>query len=147
MAKGTDELILQRLEQILRVLSIQVAADRSLTERAKLLKMAGLENQVIADVLNISVPSVRTLTSKFRDKVGGENAMKDDSERIERLLVLLLLEAMKNSSQKEKAWKLNQAGFSNIDISELLDTSPAVIATYIYSRKKKKLKRNNSQIQ
>ncbi|MEK6770426.1 MAG: hypothetical protein AABY62_02130 [Pseudomonadota bacterium] len=71
MAKGTDELILQRLEQILRVLSIQVAADRSLTERAKLLKMAGLENQVIADVLNISVPSVRTLTSKFRDKVGG----------------------------------------------------------------------------
>ncbi|MEK6770427.1 MAG: hypothetical protein AABY62_02135 [Pseudomonadota bacterium] len=67
--------------------------------------------------------------------------MKDDSERIERLLVLLLLEAMKNSSQKEKAWKLNQAGFSNIDISELLDTSPAVIATYIYSRKKKKLKK------
>jgi len=75
MARGTDEKILLRLEQILRVLSIQVAADRSITERARLLKMAGLENQVIADVLNVSVASVRTLTSKLRVKAGGKKGL------------------------------------------------------------------------
>jgi DNA-binding CsgD family transcriptional regulator len=71
MAKSIDEQILHKLEQILRVLSIQVAADKSFTERAKLLKMAGLDNQAIADVLNISIASVRTLTSNLRVKVGG----------------------------------------------------------------------------
>jgi DNA-binding CsgD family transcriptional regulator len=70
-SKNIDEQILHKLEQILRVLSIQVAADKSFTERAKLLKMAGLDNQAIADVLNISIASVRTLTSNLRVKVGG----------------------------------------------------------------------------
>ena len=64
--------------------------------------------------------------------------MNDDIERIERLLALILIEALKNSSQKEKVWKLNQAGFSNIEIAELLDTKPAVIATNIYEYKKSK---------
>jgi len=67
--------------------------------------------------------------------------MSDESERIERLLALLLLETMKTASQKDKAWKLNQAGFSNIEIAELLDTSPAVIATHIYSSKNKRRKK------
>jgi DNA-binding CsgD family transcriptional regulator len=68
MSKSTDEKILEKLDLILRVLSIQVAPDKSLTERARLLKIAGLENQAIADVLNISVESVRTLTSNLRMK-------------------------------------------------------------------------------
>ncbi len=66
MPKSTDERILEKLDQILRVISIQVGADKSLTERARLLKLAGLENQVIAEVLNISIESVRTLTSNLR---------------------------------------------------------------------------------
>lgn len=66
--KPTDEKILEKLDLILRVLSIQVALDSSLTERARLLKIAGLENQAIADVLNISIESVRTLTSNLRTK-------------------------------------------------------------------------------
>lgn len=66
MPRSTDEQILERLDQILRVLSIQVGADKSLTERARLLKLAGLENQAIADILNTSVETIRTLTSNLR---------------------------------------------------------------------------------
>ena len=68
MAKSMDEQILEKLDQILRVLSIQVGSDKSLTERARLLKLAGLENQSIADVLNTSVETIRTLTSNLRPK-------------------------------------------------------------------------------
>jgi DNA-binding CsgD family transcriptional regulator len=66
MVKATEEQIVEKLDQILRILSIQIAADKSLTERARLLKLAGLENQAIADVLNTSVETVRTLTSNLR---------------------------------------------------------------------------------
>lgn len=68
MPKSVDEQILEKLDQILRVLSIQAGADKSLTERARLLKLAGLENQAIADVLNTSVETIRTLTSNLRSK-------------------------------------------------------------------------------
>lgn len=66
MPKPTEEKILEKLDLILRVLSIQVAPDKSLTERVRLLKIAGLENQAIADVLNMSIGSVRTLASNLR---------------------------------------------------------------------------------
>jgi DNA-binding CsgD family transcriptional regulator len=68
MLNSTNEKILEKLDLILRVLSIQVAPDKSLTERVRLLKIAGLENQAIADVLNMSVASVRTLASNLRIK-------------------------------------------------------------------------------
>ncbi|MCG3157166.1 MAG: hypothetical protein DKINENOH_03797 [bacterium] len=67
-SKSIDDQILEKLDQILRVLSIQVGNDKSLTERARLLKLAGLDNQAIADVLNIGIESVRTLTSNLRLK-------------------------------------------------------------------------------
>lgn len=68
MPESTEEKILEKLDLILRVLSIQVAPDKSLTERVRLLKMAGLENRAIADVLNMSVGSVRVLASNLRTK-------------------------------------------------------------------------------
>ncbi len=68
MKKTTDVQILEKLDLILRVLSIQVAADKSLTERAKLLKLAGMDNQSIADVLNTTVATIRALTSNLRTK-------------------------------------------------------------------------------
>jgi DNA-binding CsgD family transcriptional regulator len=68
MPKTNDDKIVEKLDQILRVLSIQVAADKSLTERARLLKLAGLQNQAIAEVLNTSIETVRTLTSNLRTK-------------------------------------------------------------------------------
>jgi DNA-binding NarL/FixJ family response regulator len=58
------------------------------------------------------------------------------NERIERLLVLTLLYTMKDASQREKVNQLNIAGFSNIEIAEFLQTSPATVATFIYQSKK-----------
>jgi DNA-binding CsgD family transcriptional regulator len=49
-------------------LSIQVAADKGLTERARLLKLIGIDNQTIAEVLNVSIETVRTLTSNIRNR-------------------------------------------------------------------------------
>lgn len=68
MQNSTERQILEKLDLILRVLSLQVAQDRSLTERARLLKMAGLDNQTIANILNTSVETIRTLTTHLRKK-------------------------------------------------------------------------------
>ena len=59
-----------KLDVLIRVVSIQVGEDKSTTERARLLKMAGVDNQTIADVLNTSVAVIRTLTSNLRKKGG-----------------------------------------------------------------------------
>lgn len=69
MPNATDELLAEiagTLNQILRVLSLQVASERSVTEGARALKLAGLDNQTIAEVLNTSAGTVRTLTSNLR---------------------------------------------------------------------------------
>ena len=71
--------------------------------------------------------------------------MNIETERVERLLALLLIEALKGGSQEQKAWKLNQAGFSNAEIAELLQTKPAVVATHLYARRKNaKVKKKRS---
>lgn len=66
MARTIDDQILERLDQILRVLALQVASDKSITEGARLLKIAGLDNKTIADVLNTSDATVRVVTSNLR---------------------------------------------------------------------------------
>jgi len=72
--------------------------------------------------------------------------MDNSNERIERLLVLLLIESMKGKKQNEKAKALNYAGFSNIEISEILEISPQVVANYLYTAKKpKKAKKTKKQ--
>jgi DNA-binding CsgD family transcriptional regulator len=58
--------LIQKVEILTKVVSIQVAADKSATERARVLKMAGLDNQTIADILNTSPATIRTLTSNLR---------------------------------------------------------------------------------
>jgi len=63
MSKSTEAQIVEKLDQILKVLSIQAGSDMGLTERARLLKLAGLDNQAIADVLNVSVGTIKVLTS------------------------------------------------------------------------------------
>jgi DNA-binding NarL/FixJ family response regulator len=55
--------LFERLDLILRVLALQVGAGKSLTERAILLKTAGMDNDSIARVLNTTNATVRTLTS------------------------------------------------------------------------------------
>lgn len=66
MARSVDDEVLDRLDQILRVLALQATAERSVTEGVWLLKLAGLDNRTIAEVLNTSEATVRTLASNRR---------------------------------------------------------------------------------
>jgi len=63
---GKLDQILKKLDLILRVLSAQASSESSLTERARLLKIAGLDNATIAQVLNTSQASVRVMTAHLR---------------------------------------------------------------------------------
>jgi DNA-binding NarL/FixJ family response regulator len=60
--------LIEKIEVLTKVVGIQVAADKSTTERARVLKTAGLDNQSIADVLNTSPGTIRTLTSNLRSR-------------------------------------------------------------------------------
>jgi len=64
--------------------------------------------------------------------------METQMDRVERLLGLLLVQNMKGSSQQEKAYQLNLAGFTNTEIADLLGTSAQVIASHLYSARKSK---------
>lgn len=68
MNKIKNDPVVDKLDKILKVLSLQVAPDKSITERAALLNLAGLSNQEISEVLNIPITSVRTLLSRTRKK-------------------------------------------------------------------------------
>ena len=59
-----------------------------------------------------------------------------DIDRTERLLALILLQDMKGASQRDKALALNVAGFSNVEIADLLQTTPAVIAQSLYEARR-----------
>ena len=63
--------------------------------------------------------------------------MQAITDRTQRLLAILLLESMKGATQKEKAHRLNLAGFSNVEIADLLQTSPQVVAQYLYESRKR----------
>jgi DNA-binding NarL/FixJ family response regulator len=58
--------LIEKIQILTKVVGVQVAADKSITERARVLKTAGLDNQSIADVLNTSVATIRTVTSNLR---------------------------------------------------------------------------------
>lgn len=70
----TEELLIQlnhKLDVLIMVVgffAIEMSGDRSTTERARLLKMAGLDNQTIAEILNTSPAMIRTLTSNLRTR-------------------------------------------------------------------------------
>jgi DNA-binding CsgD family transcriptional regulator len=65
MAKSTDDQIIDLLSQILRVQAIQAVGSLSITEGARLLKIAGLDNQTISEVLNTSPATIRTVTTNL----------------------------------------------------------------------------------
>ncbi len=64
------EEILDRLELLVNLISLQVASEKSVTEGARLLKMGGLDNRTIASVLNTTDATVRALTANLRVKIG-----------------------------------------------------------------------------
>ncbi len=57
-------------------------------------------------------------------------------DRTERLLAILVLESMKGASQREKAVRLSLAGFSNVEIADLLQTSAQVVAQHLYTSRR-----------
>jgi len=65
MAKSSDDQMIDLLNQILRVQAIQAVGSLSITEGARLLKIAGLDNQTISEVLNTSAATVRTVTTNL----------------------------------------------------------------------------------
>jgi len=65
--------------------------------------------------------------------------MKEESnERIERLLALLLLQNMKTANTGAKARELSIAGFTNVEIADLLGTTAAVVSQSLYTARKEK---------
>lgn len=57
-------------------------------------------------------------------------------DRVERLLALILLQQMKSAPQRERILQLNVAGFSNIEIADLLQTSAKVVAQRLHESRK-----------
>jgi len=69
-----------------------------------------------------------------------------DDERIINLLALLLLHQMKTAPLGEKAAQLRRAGFSNVEIADLLGTTAASVGQAIYeSGSRRGSKRPSSQ--
>jgi hypothetical protein len=56
--------------------------------------------------------------------------------RTEALLAMILLQNMKGASLRDKAVTLNVAGFSNVEVADLLETSPAHIAQALYESRR-----------
>jgi len=53
----------------------------------------------------------------------------------------LLLESLKGTSQREKVISLSLAGYSNVEIADLLQTSSQVVAQHLYESRKKNRRR------
>lgn len=61
--------VLDRLDLLVNLTAMLVAGERSTTDGARALKMAGLDNQTIASVLNTTDGTVRSLTANLRVKL------------------------------------------------------------------------------
>lgn len=57
-------------------------------------------------------------------------------ERVERLLALLLIQNMKTANTSAKARELSIAGFTNVEIADILGTTAAVISQSLYAARK-----------
>ena len=56
----------------------------------------------------------------------------NENEKVEKLLALLLLQEMRMDPKKDKVMKLNIAGFSNVEIADLLQISNVDVAKILY---------------
>jgi hypothetical protein len=65
---SNEEKILEKLDQILKVLAIQIGGERNMGERVHLLKVAGLDNQTISELLEIPSNTVKVLASQQKAK-------------------------------------------------------------------------------
>lgn len=68
MTSSKEELILEKLDILIKLLALQISADRSVTEGVRALKLSGLDNKTIATVLNTTQATVRTLATAGRGR-------------------------------------------------------------------------------
>lgn len=69
MSTSTEDQILERLDQIVKILALQLVSEKNtIADGARSLKFAGLDNKTISEILNVDVTVVRTLTSNLRAK-------------------------------------------------------------------------------
>ena len=71
--KANENEIIKRLDQILKILGIvltkTMGEETSLTEKAVILKRGGLDNYVIAEILNSTPESVRKLIANYPPRI------------------------------------------------------------------------------
>jgi len=60
----------------------------------------------------------------------------EKTDRTERLLALLLLQQIKGAPQRDKIMLLNLAGFSNLEIADILETTSAVVSQSLYEARR-----------
>jgi predicted transcriptional regulator len=65
----------------------------------------------------------------------------DAATRLEKLIAMLVLRMMTESTQREKVVLMNKAGFSNQEIAELLDTKPNIVSQHLYAARTEKTTR------
>ena len=70
--------------------------------------------------------------------------MTENGERIEGLLLAILLQLMRGVNQGEKIHLLNVAGLSNLEIADMVKTTPDVVASTIYALRKKPKRKKSS---
>jgi DNA-directed RNA polymerase specialized sigma24 family protein len=63
----------------------------------------------------------------------------------DKIAAFVMLDAMKQSTQAEKSLRLKLVGFSNGEIAEMLQTSPAVVASNIYTERQKLSKKQGGR--
>lgn len=59
-----------------------------------------------------------------------------DADRLEGLLVQLLLQNMKGTTQRDRAVALSAAGIPNLEIADYLGVNTGAVATYLYEARK-----------
>ncbi len=64
------EKVAEKLDLTVNLLAFLVAGEKSITEAARALNMAGLDNHTIATVLNTTDGTIRTVTSNLRTRLG-----------------------------------------------------------------------------
>jgi len=71
--------------------------------------------------------------------------MKNENERIEALLALILVHSFKDEPMVEAASALSVASFTNVEIADLLQTSPQTVTQLLYEKRKKGKSRRQPQ--
>ncbi len=63
--------------------------------------------------------------------------MTDKKDRTEQILAVLLINSLKGATVADKVKQLNLAGFSNIEVADLLETTTNHVAQALFKAKKK----------